>query len=92
LSQTELFLKLTITHIVSSHINQRKELLQQELIEFANDPILLKRRYRMISQLADYESQIYKKIYQFRSNDINDYKLAAEQLIHEIYMVSNKNG
>jgi hypothetical protein len=90
--QQELFYKLVVTNIASYHINKNKTVLQNELNELANDPILVKRRFRMLSQLSDYESQLYKKIYQFCSDDINDYVLAAKQIVQEINNVVDRSG
>jgi len=92
LSQSKLFYKLVITDIISVHINKHRVELHQELVNLAGDPTLLKRRFRMLGRLADYESQIYKKIHQFQSDDVNDYVLATQQIIHEIYNVINRSG
>ena len=46
----------------------------------------------MIAQLADYESQIYKKIYKFNSSNINDYVEAVERIIMEVHDVVSRNG
>jgi len=92
LTKTELFYKLVITDITSFYIDQYKTRLQQELYEKASDPVLLKRRFRMLSQLADYESQIYKKIYQFQSNDTDDYVQSVGQIINELNDVTDRSG
>jgi len=92
LPQAELFYKLVITNITSARINECRVTLQQELFNLAGDPTLLKRRFRMLSQLADYESQIYKKIHQFQSNDLNDYIVALRQITQELYHVIDRSG
>jgi len=92
LDQTELFYKLIVVDIVSKNINQHRLKLREELISSASDPIVLKRRFRMLSQLADYESQIYKKIYNFKSNDPNDYVQSAELITQEIQHVTDRSG
>jgi hypothetical protein len=58
----------------------------------AIDPTLFKRRFRMLAQLADYESQIYKKIYDFDSKDINDYTQALHQIVREIKNVTDRSS
>lgn len=92
MARAEVFYKLVMTDITSFHVNKCRIELRQELFNLASDPTLLKRRYRMLSQLADYESQIYKKIHQFQSDDVNDYVLATHQIIHEIHNVSDRSG
>jgi hypothetical protein len=92
LPQEELFYKLIVVDLVNKSISYHRTALHQELCELANDPILLKRRFRMIAQLADYESQIYKKIYKFNSSNINDYVEAVERIIMEVHDVVSRNG
>ncbi len=46
----------------------------------------------MLSQLADYESQILKKIYNFETTDVDDYKLALEQILIDLNYVTNRSG
>lgn len=81
-----------IVNIISYHINSQKTALLKDLNEKASDEIILKRRFRMISQLTDYESQIYKKIYNFQSTDVNDYVDAVNLVINELYNVTDKSG
>jgi uncharacterized protein YjgD (DUF1641 family) len=78
--------------IVGSCISAHKVALQKELLEQANDPIILKRRFRMIGQLAEYEAQIYKKIYDFSSDDVTDYVIATNDIIYELLNVTNRSG
>ena len=90
--QDELFYKLIVVDLVSKKINYHRTALHQELCELANDPVLLKRRFRMIAQLAEYESQIYKKIYEFSSSKVDDYVLATRRIINEIHHVTDRSG
>lgn len=92
MQKQELFCKLVVANIASCYINQHRTALQQELYTKANDPVLLRRRFRMISQLADYESQIYKKIYNFQSSNTDDYFDTVNIIIGEISHVTDRNG
>jgi hypothetical protein len=78
--------------IISSCINAHKVTLQKELLARASDPTILKRRFRMIGQLAEYEAQIYKKIYEFSSDDVTDYVLATNDIIYELHSVTDRSG
>lgn len=78
--------------IVSKLINAQRTILEQELQEKASDPVIFKRRFRMLSQLADYESQVYKKIYSFETEDLNDYRQVAYLINTEIQNVTNRSG
>lgn len=81
-----------MSDIVSKIIHYHKSELQKELQERASDPVIFKRRFRMLTQLAEYESQIYKKIYNFNTNDFQDYDLAVRLITQEIYDVTNRSG
>lgn len=88
----DVYYKLVVADIVKVLISQHRDSLHQELISKAADPVILKRRFRMLSQLSDYESQIYKKIYRFQSNDISDYIAATREITTELYYVTNRSG
>jgi hypothetical protein len=78
--------------IVGRLINNQRTLLEKELQEKASDPVIFKRRFRMLSQLADYESQIYKKIYNFVTDDVCDYIQVIYLIKTEIQNVTNRSG
>jgi hypothetical protein len=92
LPNAETFYKLVVVDIVNKNINDCRTTLHQEMYNTAIDPTLFKRRFRMLTQLADYESQIYKKIYNFDSKDINDYTQALQQIVREIKNVTDRSG
>lgn len=78
--------------IVSKLLDSEKSALQKELQEKASDPVIFKRRFRMLSQLSEYESQIYKKIYSFETDDCQDYNSAINYIMQEIHYVTDRNG
>ena len=92
LNQTEVFYKLSLIDIVGRLINNQRTLLEKELQEKASAPVIFKRRFRMLSQLADYESQIYKKIYNFVTDDVCDYIQVIYLIKTEIQNVTNRSG
>jgi len=92
MNQLEIFYKLLIANIAGWYLDQHRTQLHQELYALADDPILLKRRFRMLSQLADYESQIYKKIYDFSSDSTDDYTDTLTQIKDELYHITQKSG
>jgi hypothetical protein len=92
LPNAETFYKLVVVDIVNKNINNCRTTLHQEMYHTAIDPTLFKRRFRMLAQLADYESQIYKKIYEFDSKDINDYTQALHEIVREIKNVIDRSG
>jgi hypothetical protein len=46
----------------------------------------------MLAQLAQFESQIYKKIYNFTSDELDDFVLAIEAILLEIKNVADRSG
>ena len=92
MNQQQIFYKLVTANTTSFYLDKFKTDLERDLYATADDPVLFRRRFRMISQLADYQSQIYKKIYNFTSDDMNDYIDVIKLIIDEIYIVTSKNG
>lgn len=78
--------------IISRCISKNKNKLHQELKDLADDPVLFKRRFRMIRQLSRYETDIYQKIYEFSSSDPEDYFLGIINSLTEISDVINRSG
>ena len=54
-------------------VQTAKDELLNELISRATDPVILKRRFRMLSQLALYESIVVSKIYNLETEDNSDF-------------------
>ncbi len=54
-------------------VQAAKEVLLGELVTRASDPVILKRRFRMLSQLALYESIVVSKIYNLETEDNSDF-------------------
>lgn len=71
-------------------VSREKEKLLNELIDNATDPIIQKRRFRMLSQLSLYESQIIMKIQALETDCEKDFLDPA--YIHSIYKVTDRNG
>jgi hypothetical protein len=80
-------------NIISAYIYRHRITLQQELYKYASDSVLFKRRLRMLSQLAQYESQIITKLYNFESDNIEDYVLGIQEAVNrELFFIINQNG
>ena len=58
---------------ILSFTNDQRTILLNELIDNASDPIIVKRRMRMLKHLALYESQLIEKLADFDSNDYKDF-------------------
>jgi hypothetical protein len=90
LDKKEVYYKLVAANVFGCMINKHRSALHQELNDLASDPVLFKRRLRMLYNLSDYESQVYKKINQFESSNVQDYILALRQISMEIQHVTNR--
>ena len=71
-------------------VQAAKEELLNELINRATDPVILKRRFRMLSQLSLYESMIVSKIYNIETDDNNDF--LKFDYINSIAAIVNKSA
>jgi hypothetical protein len=65
-------LQLRLLQILSDNVHKERQILQQQLINNATDPVIKKRRFRMLSNLSTFEASIIKKIYVFDSKDITE--------------------
>ncbi len=61
-----------------------------ELIDHATDPVIVKRRMRLLSQLSQIESQLILKIQAFETDDVNDFD--ADIFFIEIAQITNRNS
>jgi hypothetical protein len=68
-------LKLNLTQQVLRECFRARQSLLDDLIIYATDPVIVKRRYRMLKQLSLYEAQILNKIYNFESDNIEDFSM-----------------
>lgn len=75
----------TIKKLIEETISQRN-LLLDELIDNATDPVIFSRRIRMLTQLSELEIQLLFKIQLFETNDANDldFKIIRQDLKHII--------
>lgn len=73
MSTKQTFYRIVMLQEFLAKVQAAKEELLNELISRATDPVILKRRFRMLSQLALYESIIVSKIYNLETDDNNDF-------------------
>jgi len=66
------FYKIKILKEFLAETANARQTLLDELIANATDPVIVKRRYRMLRHLALYENQIIEKIQNFETNDVTD--------------------
>ena len=68
------FFKLKLLKDLLKHSTKVKQILLDECINMGGtDPVILMRRFRMLSQLSQYESEIINKIYNFEITSPDDF-------------------
>lgn len=90
MSEKQTFYRIIMLREFLAKVQVAKEELLNELISRATDPVILKRRFRMLSQLALYESIIVSKIYNLETDDNNDFLKST--YIDHISTVLNKSA
>lgn len=84
------FYKLKLVQDTVQLVAKAREELLQELLVYATDPTIKMRRFRMLKQLSQYESQMIEKIWRFETDD--HYDLLQIDLAKEIRSVVSRNA
>jgi hypothetical protein len=66
------FYKIKLIKRLLEHTHQLRADLLNELTANATDPVVVKRRLRMLRHVNSYESQLLKKIENFETDDMQD--------------------
>lgn len=90
--QQERFYKLVTIDFVRQIMAVARDTMHRELLEKSTDATLFKRRCRMLSQIAQYEAQIYRKIYRFRAHTRQDYLDVVKVVQHEVACVIKRDS
>jgi hypothetical protein len=85
------FYKTLLLDSVEKNVADARQKLINELITAGNDPVVWKRRVRMLSQLSQWHSDIVEKIYTFETDSVEDYQL-INSLWQELYIVTSRNA
>lgn len=84
------FLKIKELNEFLKTVQNEKQKLFEELLQNANDRVIRNRRFRMLSQLSQYESETIKKIVNFKTNDYSDY--LKKDYSQEILAIVNRSS
>lgn len=79
----------TIKKLIKETTDQRN-LLLDELIDQATDPVIFTRRVRMLTQLSQLEIQLLSKIQSLETDDVND--LDWEIIGHDLKHIINRGA
>lgn len=90
MQSNQTFLRMRMLDSFLKKVAAHKQGLMNDLVKHATQPVVVMRRYRMLSQLCDYESQIIQKIYNLETDDPLDFlKTTYEE---EIVKIVNANS
>ena len=85
------FYKILLLNSVEKKVADERQKLIDELIDAGNDPVVWKRRFRMLSQLSQWHSNIVKKIYQFETDSIEEYQ-QLDVVYQELATIVSRNA
>lgn len=85
------FIKLKILSNFLEESQKCRQQLLDELVDNATDPVIKKRRFRMLSNLATYEASIIKKIYESDLENAVDV-FQAWELISELDLLLDRSA
>jgi hypothetical protein len=84
------FLKIKLLNDLLKTTQAQRQLLINEAIVKTNNPVINMRRFRMLSQLAEYESVVINKIMLLESDNVYDFIDNAYQ--SEISNIVDRSG
>ena len=84
------FYKLKLVQDTVQLVADARTKLLEELLIHASDPTIKMRRFRMLKQLSQFESQIIEKIWKFETDDHRD--LLQIKLLDEIRSVVSRDA
>lgn len=82
---------IALNHLIDSASTIKKQLLD-ELTVAATDDVIFMRRFRMLRQVAALESQLIEKIYQFQTDENQDYATAITVINNELKLVTSRSA
>lgn len=84
------FYKLKLVQDTVQSVADARTKLLEELVIHASDPTIKMRRFRMLKQLSQFESQIIEKIWRFETDDYQD--LLQVNFLEEIRSVVSRDA
>lgn len=73
-------------------INSTSDIIKSELISHALDHVLVTRRLRMLSQLGQYQQQIFQKIPAWRIQSVDDLKFCMQLVEQELRIIIDRSS
>lgn len=87
------FFKLKLLKDLLKESTKVRQTLLDECIDIGgSNPIVLMRRFRMLTQLSQYESSIITKIYNFEITSLDDVNNSYQLFLNEIVTITNRGA
>lgn len=87
-----LYYKIWLCQEFVSRVQKTQNIIQQELVANALDSVKVKRRFRMLRQLSEYQTQILGKIPALSSNDDRDFHDFLAKINQEISIIVDRSS
>lgn len=85
------FYKNHLVAEIENQIGQSRQLLVAELIAAGSDPVVYRRRFRMLKHLNLWHAQIITKLLDFETDDPADY-LEFKYFMMELHNITSRNA
>lgn len=89
------FYKTKLAYKVLDKIQEERSILKSELVAYSNDPVRYDRRFRMLTNLAEYEVIFLSKLRNFVTDDKNDLEVDSSMfplIQQEIMAIVNRDA
>lgn len=86
------FYKTKAAYQILDIISNERESLKSELVAYSNDPVRYARRFRMLTQLAQYELNILTKLNNFQTFDHTDLSSSMYSINEEIKSIVDRDA
>ena len=91
MSINHVFYKNHLVAEIEKQVTTVRHQLTAELVAAGSDPVVYKRRFRMLQHLNTWHAQILNKLLNFETDDKSDY-LEMKYLQFDLYSVVSRNA
>jgi hypothetical protein len=85
------FYKNYLVTEIENRVAQVRQQLVAELIAAGSDPVVYRRRFRMLKQLSTWHAQTINKVFDFETDDPADY-LEMRNFMIELHSITSRNA
>lgn len=85
------FYKNHLVAEIEKQVSATRQQLTDELIAAGSDPVVYRRRFRMLQQLSTWHAQIINKLFNFETDDPADY-LEIRNVMIDLHSIISRNA